>query len=361
MRRREFLQTVTASAAVSMLQTGTAGAQTMKPKFKRGVTCYSYQEEYYTHAMTLEDCIAEISSMGAEGVEIIAEEMVPNYPDPPEAWVQNWHALMEKYHTKPACLDTFVDVYWGGRRDMTVQESVDTLAAQLKLANRMGFKVMRPTTGPVRDSAPDMIEKALPIAEKYDVRICPEIHAPIPTQGKFIDSYMGIITKTKTKHLGFNPDMGIFCKRLPRVVLARHVRDGASEKVIQYLDQAFQDGVSAEARVAEVAKMSSAEADVRAAAMTGGYGPITNKPKELLAIMPYCYNVHGKFYEMTDELKEYSIPYDEVMPVFIEGGYSWYINSEYEGQRSTQDAKETDSCEEIRRHHVMMKRLMGEV
>jgi sugar phosphate isomerase/epimerase len=360
MTRKEFLKTVTVAAAGTLIQAENAGAQTPKAKFKRGVTLYSYQEEYYTHGMSLEDCIAEVASMGAEGIEVIAEEMVPNYPDPPEAWVQHWHGLMAKYHTKSACLDTFVDVYWGGRRDMTVQESVDTLAAQLKLANRMGFKVMRPTTGPVRDSAPEMIERALPIAEKYDVRIAPEIHAPIPTKGKFIDSYMEIIAKTKTKHLGFNPDMGIFAKRIPRIVLARHVRDGASEKVIQYLDQAFQDGVSAETRAAEAAKMSNREEDVRAAMMTGGYGPVTNKPSDLLAIMPYVYNVHGKFYEMTDDLKEYSIPYDEVMPVFIEGGYAGYINSEYEGQRNTQDIKETDSCEEIRRHHVMMKRLMGE-
>jgi hypothetical protein len=224
----------------------------------------------------------------------------------------------------------------------------------------MGFKVMRPTTGPVQDSAPAMIEKALPIAEKYDVRIVPEIHAPIPTNGKYIESYLELIARTKTKHLGFNPDMGIFCKRLPRIVLDMHRRLGAQEQVIRYIEQAYQDGVSSADRLAAVQKMSSREADVRAAAMTNGYGPANNNPRDLLAIMPYCYNVHGKFYEMTDELQEYSIPYETIMPVFIEGGYSWYINSEYEGQRNTQDIKETDSCEEIRRHHVMMKRLMGE-
>jgi hypothetical protein len=360
MTRKEFLQTATAAAAAAFIDTHNADAQTAKPKFKRGVTFYSYQEEYYTRAMDLEDCIAEVASMGAEGAELLAEEMVPNYPDPPEAWVEHWHALLNKYHVKPSCLDTFVDIYWGGRREMTLQESVDTLAAQLKLANRMGFKVMRPTTGPVQESAPAMIEKALPVAEKYDVRIAPEVHAPILTKGKFIDSYMEIITRTKTKHLGFNPDMGIFCKRLPRVVLERQRREGAQDKVIQYLDKAFQDGVSADDRLAAVRKMSSAEPDTQAALKTGGYGPVTNSPRDLLPIMPYCYNVHGKFYEMTDDLTEHSIPYHEIMPVFVEGGYSWYIDSEYEGQRDTQDITETDSCEEVRRHHVMMKRLMGE-
>jgi sugar phosphate isomerase/epimerase len=358
MTRKEFLQTMTVAAAGAMVEGSATAADAPAVKFKRGVTLYSYQEEVYTHAMTMEDCIADVSSMGAEGVEIIGEEMVPNYPDPPEAWVQNWHALMAKYHTKPACLDTFVDVFWGGHRNMSLQESVDTLAAQLKLANRMGFKVMRPTTGPVGEAAPAMIEKALPIAEKYDVRICPEIHAPIPLNGKFVESYLEIIHRTKTKHLGFNPDMGIFVKRLPRVLLDYHVRLGAHEAIVRYIDGAYRDNLNSDAIMAAVEKMGANDMDRQLATMAGYYGPLDNQPKDLLPLLPYSYNIHGKFYEMTEDLIEPSIPYQDIIPVLIQGGYAGYINSEYEGQRNTQDAFETDSCEQVRRHHVMMKRLI---
>ena len=46
--------------------------------------------------------------------------------------------------------------------------------------------------------------------------------------------------------------------------------------------------------------------------------------------------------------------------MLVEGGYSGYINSEYEGQRWIQDVFEDDSVEQVRRHHVMLKRLLGE-
>jgi len=84
-------------------------------------------------------------------------------------------------------------------------------------------------------------------------------------------------------------------------------------------------------------------------------------PKDLLPIMPSIYNIHGKFYEMTEDLVEYSIPYDEVIPVLIEGGYDGYFDSEYEGQRQIQDITEVDSCEQVRRQHVMLRRLLGEI
>jgi sugar phosphate isomerase/epimerase len=360
-RRRDFWQSIVDIDAPAYVPTSCAAVSAVKSKIKRGVSLYSYQEEYYTHAMTMEDCIADVAAMGAAGIEIIAEEMVPNYPTPPESWVKHWYRLMNKYHTKPTCLDTMVDVNWGGHRKMSLKESVDTLVAQLKLAKKLGFKAVRPTTGPVEDSAPEMVERAIPYAEKYDVKIAPEIHAPIPLKGKYIDSYLELIARTGTRHIGFTLDMGVFCKRLPRVMLDMFRRRGAQDAIIRYMDAAFQKGVSAEERIAETVRMGGNETDKMFSFFAWGYGPLENDPKDLLRIMPYIYNIHGKFYEMTEDYCEYSIPYDEIIPVLIEGGYDGFVDSEYEGQRHTQDVVETDSSEQIRRHQVMLRRLLGEI
>ncbi len=375
MTRKTFLQTILAAAASGIAATPRTEAQAAKSssqsrrvdepapraRIKRGVTLYSYQEEYFTRAMTLEDCIAEVASMQAEGVELIAEEMVPNYPDPPEAWVEQWHRLLAKYRTRPTCMDTFVDTMWGGHRQMSVAEAVDTLGTQMRLCSRLGFKVMRPTTGPVESSATDMIMRALPLAEKYDVKIAPEIHSPIRLKSKYIDDYMELISKTGTKHCGFTLDMGIFARRTPRVAKEHYLRRGVRESVADYVCKAFEQDLGPEKTVAEVGRMGGNEAEKEFAFIAYIFGPVTNSAKDLAPIVPYIYNVHGKFYEMTEELKEYSIPYEEIVPALREAGYSGYINSEYEGQRLTQDAFETDSCEQVRRHHVMLRRLLGEI
>jgi sugar phosphate isomerase/epimerase len=309
--------------------------------------------------MNLEDCIAEVASMGAEGIEIIGEEMVPNYPNPPEAWVQHFKALLAKYHTKPACLDTFVDITWGGRRNMTKQEAVDTLVVQMKLAKRLGFDTFRPAFGGRTTNPMELVKAAIPHLEENDVRLALEIHAPAQLDSEQITGYLDLISTTKTKHFGFTPDMGIFCKRVPRVMFQNFVRHGATEKVVEYIDSAFQNGTPNDQIVAEIAKMGANDKDRECAAHASGYGPASNNPKQLAKVLPYSYNIHGKFYEMTEDLHEYSIPYDDIVPVLKASTYDRYINSEYEGQRWTQDAKETDSCEEIRRQHAMLRELLA--
>ena len=110
-----------------------------------------------------------------------------------------------------------------------------------------------------------------------------------------------------------------------------------------------------------VQKMNPSDGNMGLAHTAWGYGPVTNSPSQIKTIAPYIYNIHGKFYEMTDELTEYSIPYKDVFAALKEIGYAHSIDSEYEGQRWTQDVAITDSCEQVRREHVMFRRLLGEI
>ena len=87
---------------------------------------------------------------------------------------------------------------------------------------------------------------------------------------------------------------------------------------------------------------------------------IWSEPKAMLDHMPLIGHIQAKFYEMTDDEVEYSIPYDEIVPLLIEGGFDGYLSSEYEGNRHIQDAFPVDSVEQVRRQHAMFGRLLGD-
>ncbi len=283
----------------------------MTPKFKLGVSLYSYTGDFSV-TMTLEDCIADAVDAGATGIEILSETHIPNYPNPPDAWVEHWHQLMVKYGTTPTCYDCWVDSRLHKGRTLTMQESLDFLLRDMKLAARLGFKIMRPKLGVISDDLiPDpvwreMVERALPYAEKYDVRIAPEIHAPTPLKSKTVDDYMDLIAKTGTKHFGMLIDTSIFKDRE-----GRKLKPGEWADPILAID-----------------------------------------PRDLFPYLPYVFHMHAKFWGVSDDLTEGSIPYDKVVPALIEGGYDKFISSEYEGPREL-----FVGGDQVRRQFAMISRL----
>ncbi len=365
MTRKEFLQT--AAAGVGLAASSALAQGPGKPKL--GVSVYSYGGDFQAGSMTLEKAIANISDMGAEGVEILGEAHIPNYPNPPASWVKQWFAWMDKYQTKPAAYDTFVDSHFYKDRMLTPDEAAQRLAVDFKLANMLGIKALRqqwppyPADDPADEiNAPyvksklamDTILKALPSAEKYDVRMGIELHSPTQLKSGFIDSILETVAKTKTKHFGFCPDFSAFTRRPQRGTVEGLLKQGARQNILDYIIQAYQNHVGPEKTVAEVKKMGGNDVELRYADIGGIYHLSNNDPKDLAPLVPYTYHVHAKCFGITDELTDYSIPYDEILPVLVQGGYNGYLDSEYEGPRT---GITTNTA--IRAHQAMMRRVLG--
>jgi sugar phosphate isomerase/epimerase len=367
MTRKDFLQTIAGAAASAYVANSSAAAAAPKPKIKLGVTLYSYGGDFQLGTMNLEDCIADVADMGAEGIEILGESHIPNYPNPTDKWVGQWFAMMDKYKTKPMAYDDFVDTMFYKDRLLTPKEAAERLVVDFKLANRLGIPVMRqqwppyPPDNPADvDLAPycwsknaiEVFEHALPYAEKYNVKIAVEMHSPTYLKSEFMDRMMEFILRTKTKHFGFCPDMSIFTKRPPEYATNMALKMGAREKIIQYIISAYQENLGPAKTMAEVKKMGGNETELVFASIGGIYHFSNNDPKDLIKFLPYSYHIHGKFWGMSEDLHEYSVPYENVIPLVAQNGFGGYISSEYEGSRDIYDASIA-----LRRQQLMLRKL----
>ena len=305
MTRQDFLKTMAGAGALATLSGSEVASAAPQHSIRRGVSLYSYQEEYYTRAMTLQDCLSEASSIGARAIEILPEEMVPNFPNPSDEWVDRWHGWMDRYHLVPNTYCQFQDTVLIKGRDQSLDDGVAMLERDLKLARRMGLKNMRLLIGtPI-----DVIERGIPLAEHYDVWMGCEIHAPATVNSRLVHRWLEVIEKHKTQHFGLIPDFGIFQQRPPRVARDRQIRDGqVTERIAKYIEQACESGTAKEAAAAEVAKMNPKPGDTRYLATV--YNTRMEDPKQLVPLKPYIHHFHAKFYEMTDEYHEFSIPYE---------------------------------------------------
>jgi len=353
MTRKDFLKTMAAGLAAvpaSVANAAPAG------RLARGVSLYCYQEEFYTRAMTLEDCLSEASSIGARAIELLPEQMVPDFPNPPDRWVDQWRTWMDKYRLVADTYTQFQDTVLIKGQDLPLDQGVAMLERDLKLAKRMGFRNMRLLIGtPV-----DVIDHGIPLAEKCGIWMGCEIHAPAHIDSPLVHRWIEIAEKHKTQNFGLIPDFGIFQTRPPRVQTERQIRDGMlSEPAVRYIETAWENKEPKDKVAAEVAKLGGTPGDRQYVNML--YAAKMEDPRELLPLKRYIRHFHAKFYEMTEDFHETCIPYEKVIPVLLEGGIEASIVSEYEGQRHTQDIMETDSCEQVRRQHVMLRRLFGEI
>jgi sugar phosphate isomerase/epimerase len=328
------------------------------PVIKRSVSLYSFQEEYFHRRMTLEEIIASVASLGIPGIEILGDQMIRGYPNIPDEFIKLWHGWMDKYGVTPVCLDNFLDWNKYKGRVMTVDEQVDSMTLDILNASKLGIPIIRV----IHDVKPIILEKLAPAAEKYKVKLALEIHAPSDMDTPFEQELYEMFRRVQSPYLGFAVDFSLYTKRLPRVVSERYQREGMKPEIIEYLVNGYNSHTlqspQAKPLPQVIMEMGGREVDIMWAFM--GTHMISSDPRKMLDYMPYIHHIHGKFWEMLPNYTEFSIPYEEIIPILVEGGYSGYISSEYEGNRWIHDALPVDSTEQVRLHQVMLKNLLKE-
>ncbi|MCQ2557672.1 MAG: sugar phosphate isomerase/epimerase [Oscillospiraceae bacterium] len=291
---------------------------------QRGISVYSYQT-LLGKTMTLEDCFLEMYDTGATCFELLTS-YIEGYPNPSAKWVDNYWRMCEKYKLQPAELGHWAENHLHRGPGMSDEEMVEELKQDFRLANLLGFKSLRTKitcTNTLCDPEPgwqSYIEKALPYAEKYDVRMQNEVHLPTTLHTPHIrDEYLEFIHRTGTKHFGFNIDFGTFQTRsLPGMPNKWGLDD-------------------------------------------------VSKPEEIVEFLPYSWSCHTKFLEVNENFEEVTIPYKEVIQLMVDNGWSGNLLSEFEGpcrygaEDSPQKfAEAMDKIpEQVRRHQIMMRNLLG--
>lgn len=371
---------------------------------RRGVSLYSYQQAQFFDEMRLEDQIREVGTGlgGADGVELV-DEMSLHYPDPGEGFVRRWFDWMNEYGTQPTALDVGMDVLQFRDHVMSYEECAERLIGDVRLANRLGFSIVRTlSVVPI-----EIIEMALPTAESLGIKIGKEIHQPMRLEGQQVREIIDTVERTGTDHLGIVPDLGVFQFRPSEVQLAWYGRKGAqstAQDAAVALSLALRDGTApfssealkvhtagnlrgafatflrtgdAEVGLADVFEETVRFVDGRVeAAQDVDY--VVAAEALLLShtstitledLVPYVTHIHAKFNNMSEipgqpgHYQEDSIDYPGVIAALKRGGYSGYLNSEYEGQRYFQDRGREDledEVDQVRRHQEMLTRLIAE-
>ncbi|MEW8987743.1 MAG: hypothetical protein AB2401_12225, partial [Bacillus sp. (in: firmicutes)] len=201
---------------------------------KRGVSLYSYQQAQFFGKLNVWEQIQEVREhLNTDGIEIISQQAIKRYPFPSNEWVNQWYSTMEKFKMKAVAYDAHLDVLQFRDHVMDYDECADRLKRDIRLANRLGFKIVR-----VHSSHKmEIMLKALPVAEELGVVMAKEIHAPMSLRGPETMEIVEYVQKTGTKCLGLYPDFGIFQVRIQKPVEDWYIRQGYDPEIIAFAQQ----------------------------------------------------------------------------------------------------------------------------
>ena len=271
---------------------------------KRGVSLYSYQNETFDGTLTRDDVIRISCELGANGIEVIGEQSFWGWPEcgVNEADVAAWHESMKRYGGVGVSHDFMLDYKRYKGRPMPFDEQVASVKKDIDFGAMLGVKFIRALVS----ITPEVLVAAAPYAEEKGIKILIEVHAPLHFDHPWIIRHAEAFEKSGSDALGFLPDMGMFVFKFPNVWKEKFMRLGVPKNIADYIEKAYEDRVLSEYVILDVREM-------------GGTGPAIAmaetlrhnaafEPKRMLDYMHRIHNIHGKFYEMTEDYVEPSIP-----------------------------------------------------
>lgn len=318
-------------------------------RIKTGVSLYSLQDQYLTKKMSLEDIMHYVKECGAEGIEILPDQMLKGAPDISEETLAEFQRMIQETGLTPVISDVFLNTNLYKNRTLTKKECIDLLIKEIKLANRLGMKLIR-----LVSMVPAwVIEPLLPYCEQYDVTIAIEVHAGMAFDVQATNDFIAEVKRLNSPYAGIVIDTGIFCRRFPRVVRQYEINNGASPEMFDYCDKLFEQGTDLHREIRENGgKLPDAFVATWKTHEDHIFGPLCDGyeyyPFEVMDdLMPYIKHFHMKMFEMTEEGPEYSIDFKGLMQYLHDHDYDGYVCTEYEGNRFTLPGHPTVEREQV--------------
>ncbi|MCI2049613.1 MAG: sugar phosphate isomerase/epimerase [Lachnospiraceae bacterium] len=313
------------------------------------LTLYALSAEYTTGRFTLEDCLRKAAQMGYTGIEMVASQMVPEYPYPSRAWMDHFKELLAKYDLHPVCYSAYIDMGTHADRDLSEAEIVESTRADLEYASYMGFDIVRTQHA----ISPKIYRQMLPYAAKVGVPLTIEMHHPHNPTVPVWQEYLRIM-KEEPEYSGVVPDFSIFAEHPHKLEKIQAVEDfGCRPEMVEEITARHTAGDSEEEM------------------LQGDYTvPEKNYVKELFEtygdghahlewlneVLPYTRYIHGKFWYLDEDEIDRTIPCDKLLPLIKKAGYSGYMASEYEGHHFSETL---NSCEQLQRWVNMSRRILA--
>ncbi|HEX4211082.1 MAG TPA: TIM barrel protein, partial [Candidatus Binataceae bacterium] len=303
-----------------------------------GTTLYALTNEFLSRRYSFEDLLEQVARRKiGPGLEIVGFQSIRGFPTISDDFAARFKALVAQWGLIPTSLAINADQAIRRGEVMSEDAMVAYHEPQIQAAAKLGFPVARYQYG----AGPNVIRRLVPLAEKLNVKLGLEIHAPHHANHPDVLKFRDMYAQVRSSHLGWIPDFSSTVRQVPPSFI-EHYRQGVPNSVIGLALQIWNEDGDARARMQRFKDRARhlGASEVRLNELSLIFPMFGKQPPESwLDLMPEVVHVHGKFFGFSADGQEESIDYGKLLPLFRDHGYRGYISSEWEAHLySTADA-----------------------
>ncbi len=325
----------------------------MTSTLKLGTTLYALTNEFLSRRYSFEALLEQVSVRGiGPTLEIVGYQSVRGFPQISAEFADRFRVLVAKYQLTPTTLGINADQEIRRGQVMSEDEMVAYHEPQLRAAATLGFPIVRYQHG----AGPEVIRRLVPLAEKLNIKMGLEIHAPQHSNHPVVLQFREMYAKVRSPCLGWIPDFSSTARNVPPSLVQNFLDRGMPEGLIKLaLDIWGEEGdaIARMQRFKERARSTGAD-EIHLNELSLFFGMFGKQPpRSWIELIPEVIHIHGKFYGFTADGQEEAIPYREILPLFRDHGFRGSMVSEWEGHMySTEDAFRM-----IERHQAMCREI----
>ena len=313
--------------------------------FKVGVTLHSFTSEYVSFKWSFDDMLEKAGQLGG-GIEIVGPSHHRGFPEVSDEFERTFKSGVERYGLTPTSYGSYADPFMLPDRNLTADEIFEYTVPQLKGAAKLGFPVVR-----LQYFAAVAAERLVPVAEKLNLKLGYELHAPLTIESPETQGLLAQIARLGSDKLGLIPDTSIFARSVSQFHIDRARASGVPEALIQRALGLWNERKYNEEQAVTILRAEGA--DKKSEAVLGSFWGTCgfSEPAALADIKPHIMHFHGKFYSIVDG-DDPDLRYEEVVKTLLDIGYTGWMSSEYEGGP-------TDTFAVVQAHQAMVKRYIA--
>lgn len=169
---------------------------------KIGMSLYSFGGDLQTGKMTIDDALRYCAELGCDGVELVAEQHLPNWPYTSPYELDHIRNLCESLGLEIFCFSVYLNSLTHTDRKATFEEYIEMVNRSIATCARLGSKLLRPAfyCVPV-ERLIELVTVSIPVLEEYNVIWGVELHAPFPPQ-----FYLGALEEVHSPWFRLIPD-----------------------------------------------------------------------------------------------------------------------------------------------------------